>query len=379
MAGSVSSYKTQSGQRYMVRYRKPDGRQTTKRGFATKRDARLYLSSIDVDKAKGVYIDPTEGKRTVAYFGERWKRGHNATLKPSSRNTMETAWRVHVEPYWGSRQVAKIRRSEVSSWIGALSAGNKEDNKKPLAAQTVRRIIFVLSLVLDIAVEDGAIPKNPARGLKLPAKTKKPTVYLTHQQVELLATKSTEPDMIRFLAYTGLRWGEMAALRVKHLDFKKLRMRIESNVVLVKGELEFGTPKTGEPRAVPMLDFITFSLTRITKGKPRDAFVFGKADNVPPLRPHAEYSWFANAVKAAMKEDSTFPRVTPHDLRHTAASLAVSSGANPKAVQRMLGHASAAMTMDVYADLFDQDIDDVAANMSAARNAALSNTASKAS
>ena len=61
-----------------------------------------------------------------------------------------------------------------------------------------------------------------------------------------------------------------------------------------------------------------------------------------------------------MEADPTFPRVTVHDLRHTAASLAVSAGANVKAVQRMLGHASAAMTLDVYADLFDDDLDAVA-------------------
>jgi integrase len=58
--------------------------------------------------------------------------------------------------------------------------------------------------------------------------------------------------------------------------------------------------------------------------------------------------------------DPTFPAITAHDLRHTAASLAVSSGANVKAVQRMLGHASAAMTLDVYADLFDSDLEAVA-------------------
>jgi integrase len=61
-----------------------------------------------------------------------------------------------------------------------------------------------------------------------------------------------------------------------------------------------------------------------------------------------------------MENDDTFPRVTIHDLRHTAASLAISAGANVKAVQRMLGHASAAMTLDVYADLFDDDLDGVA-------------------
>jgi integrase len=64
------------------------------------------------------------------------------------------------------------------------------------------------------------------------------------------------------------------------------------------------------------------------------------------------------------RKDPTFPGVTAHDLRHTAAPPAISSGANPKVVQRMLGHASAAMTLDVYADLFESDLDDVAVTVS---------------
>lgn len=68
-----------------------------------------------------------------------------------------------------------------------------------------------------------------------------------------------------------------------------------------------------------------------------------------------------------MSADPTFGRVTPHDMRHTAASLAISAGANVKAVQRMLGHASAAMTLDTYADLFDDDLDHVAEALGRAR------------
>jgi integrase len=79
---------------------------------------------------------------------------------------------------------------------------------------------------------------------------------------------------------------------------------------------------------------------------------------------------FNTAVAACMEADPTFPKITVHDLRHTAASLAVSAGANVKAVQRMLGHASAAMTLDVYADLFDEDLDAVAVALD--RDAALS-------
>jgi len=75
---------------------------------------------------------------------------------------------------------------------------------------------------------------------------------------------------------------------------------------------------------------------------------------------------FEPAVKECQKADPTFPSITPHDLRHTAASLAVSAGANVKAVQRMLGHAKASMTLDVYADLFDEDLDGVADRLDAA-------------
>ena len=72
----------------------------------------------------------------------------------------------------------------------------------------------------------------------------------------------------------------------------------------------------------------------------------------------------AGAVARCQKSYKTFPPVTAHDLRHTAASLAIASGANPKVVQRMLGHASAAMTLDVYADLFDSDFTAVADKLS---------------
>lgn len=87
--------------------------------------------------------------------------------------------------------------------------------------------------------------------------------------------------------------------------------------------------------------------------------------------PNSRDGWFAAAVRRARAADADFPHVRLHDLRHTAASLAISSGANVKAVQRMLGHASASMTLDTYADLFDDDLDGVAAALDKARRAAV--------
>jgi integrase len=81
------------------------------------------------------------------------------------------------------------------------------------------------------------------------------------------------------------------------------------------------------------------------------------------LAPPGAESWLASAVRRCQAADESFPRVTAHDLRHTAASLAISAGANVKVVQRMLGHTSAAMTLDIYASLFDSDLDAVAENV----------------
>ena len=127
----------------------------------------------------------------------------------------------------------------------------------------------------------------------------------------------------------------------------------------------------------------------LVAGKGRDDIVFGEG-RIHVRWPKATTGWFNSAVGRAQDKSAAaiaaalaageepsrpFPRVTPHDLRHTAASLAISAGANVKAVQRMLGHASEAMTLDTYADLFDDDLDAVSAALDiAAERAGLAAT-----
>lgn len=128
-----------------------------------------------------------------------------------------------------------------------------------------------------------------------------------------------------------------------------------------------GGSKSHVTRAVPYPDFLDATIGDAMRGKRGEQLLFGDGDN--HMRPpSSQDGWFAAAVKRSMAIDPGFHRVTPHDLRHTAASLAVSAGVNVKALQRMLGHASAAMTLDRYADLFDEDLDYVAAALSRARH-----------
>ncbi|WP_246021364.1 tyrosine-type recombinase/integrase [Arthrobacter echini] len=229
--------------------------------------------------------------------------------------------------------------------------------RKPKGATLVIRAYGVLASVLDDAVSDRRMLSNPARGISLPRKVRKPHVYLSHEQVHELAAASKYPALVLLLAYSGLRWGEATALRVRHLDMLRRRLLIEENAVQVGSRIEVGTPKNHKKRTVPFPRFLLDELAAQCEDKGRDALVFTGADGryLRLARVHDDnMSWFAGAVKR-----SGVPRVTPHDLRHTAASFAVSAGANVKAVQRMLGHSSAAMTLDVYADLFDGDLDAV--------------------
>ncbi|MEK8229000.1 site-specific integrase [Oerskovia sp. M15] len=146
------------------------------------------------------------------------------------------------------------------------------------------------------------------------------------------------------------------------------RLRVNQNAVEVGSDIVIGTPKTHERRSVPFPAFLSMRLAAACAGKGRDDVVFHGDRGDYLKRSKSGTGWFWRAARDAGIED----HLTPHDLRHTAASLAVSAGANVKAVQRMLGHASASMTLDVYADLFDNDLDGVAVALETARLRAVS-------
>lgn len=164
--------------------------------------------------------------------------------------------------------------------------------------------------------------------------------------------------LLLVLAYCGLRWGELSGLRICDLDLdaKNPRLTVEQTVVADKGYQRIEPPKDYEHRSIPIPAFLVALLRAQIAGRPADAPVFYGIRTGNWLRNHVyRVGWFDPAATAVGLDG-----LTPHELRHTAASLAVSAGANVQAVQRMLGHASAAVTLDVYADLFDDDLDGVA-------------------
>lgn len=358
---TIEAYETKAGKRYRVRYRTPAKRQTDKRGFKTKRDAERFARTVEVAKDRGEWIDPANARATVGELGAAWIMARN-NLKPSTFRSVESAWRVHVEPRWGTVPVSDIRFSDVEAWAGQLA--------RDRSPSTVLRAHGVLLGILEAAVRDRRLLSNPAAGVALPRKTRKEHVYLTHEQLHTLAAASKRPTLVLVLGYTGLRWGEAVGLRVRDVDLVRGRLNVDRNAVEVGAVIEVGTPKSHKRRTVPFPAFLGPLLVDQCQGKGNDDLVFPGPSGGFLRRPKLSeavsdgtdgrkrsgngHSWFSSALNAAGLEHMTL-----HDLRHTAASLAVAAGANVKAVQRMLGHASAAMTLDVYADLFDDDLDAV--------------------
>ena len=152
------------------------------------------------------------------------------------------------------------------------------------------------------------------------------------------------------------------------VDMLRRRVHVTRSVALVYGQFTWGEPKDHEQRWVPILRPEANELSGLLAGKGRDTLVFTGERRGNPLRVTVvRKSWWNDAVMASHCPVG----FTPHELRHTAASLAISAGANVKGVQRMLGHAKASMTLDTYADLFPDDLEQVATRLSEQRASAL--------
>lgn len=376
---TIERYSLASGAtRYQVRYRTPDRLQTKKRGFSTKRDAQAFAASVEVAKVRGEYVAPAAGLTTVTELYQAWS-ATRTRVKATTHAKAESAWSAHVEKRWASTPVGDISPAAVRRWTADLTAAGA-------GAATVENALGLLRAVLEQAVEDRRIVRNPSDGVKAPRRRHRPRGYLTHDQVDRLAVEMTRArgtaddsplgvhpsygTVTLLLAYTGLRWGEMAALTPGDIDLVRRRILVTKAYAEVRGQLVLDSAKNHERRSVPFPAFLVEPLSEMTLGKLRSDPVFtGPKDavlRVNNFRPR----YFAAAVRRCQSSDFSFPTVTPHDLRHTAASLAISVGANVKSVQTMLGHKSAAMTLDVYADLFPDDLDAVAVALDHAHSSA---------
>jgi integrase len=353
MAGSITPTDSSDGvKRYRARYRDQRGRQHERR-FRRRVDAQRWLDEQTSALVTRTWAAPERGRVTVGEWSQQWLAAQSG-LKPSTLYRYRSLLRSQVSPRWGNCRLADVSHADVAAWVAQMLNGG-------LAPATVRQAHRVLALILTLAVRDGRIPRNPATGVPLPRVTRAEPRFLSGQQVEQLAEAAGEyGDAIQLLAYTGLRFGEMAALRVRRIDFLRRRLTVAESATEVGGTVVFGTPKSHQQRTVPIPASLVESLARRCQGKAADDLVLTSPEGAV-LRSGNFRRRFFDPAAASLG----LPDLTPHDLRHTAASLLVASGAHVKAVQRVLGHASAAMTLDVYSGLFDDDLDGLAARMDA--------------
>ena len=368
---NVVKYLTSKGEtRYRVRYRKPDGTQTDKRGFKRKIDATNWAAEhVTVAKAQGRFVDPQAGRTRVASLWPAWIAAKSVRVKASYLETLEREWRVRVEPQWGGREVASVTHAEIQAWVADLHADETDADgnvtKKGSSATVVLRAEGILSGLLEQAVRDRLIPENPCRDLELPRKQRREHRYLTCAELSRLADAAGDRrTIVLVLGLCGLRWGELVGLRVGDVDLDRRRLSVRRSATEVGGRIVVDTPKSDRWRQIVFPAVLDGPLRDACEGKEDDDLLFPGRDGSYMRRthgPNSDNSWFYWARRRAGIEGS----MTVHDLRHTAASLMVASGANVKAVQRQLGHATASMTLDVYADLFDDDLDAVGESMNA--------------
>ncbi len=256
-----------------------------------------------------------------------------------------------------------VAYADVVTWMAELTG-------RGLSASRVGHALLVLKQILDLAVLDGRLVRNPARAVKPPRPARGEQRFLTHVQLSALAEECGRAGpayrvLVLVLGYTGLRWGEARALWVRRIDLLRARLEVAENIPDGFDEAAAVAPKSHKRRIVPLPRFLVDDLTGLVNGQRPDALVFTNAAGNLLDNSNFRRQVFDPAVRTL-----GLTPFTPHNLRDTAASLAVSAGANVKAVQRMLGHASAAMTLDVYSGLFADDLDLVAEQLNQAALAA---------
>lgn len=350
--GSVR--KSRNG-RYEARWYDPDGRQHSQT-FRKKANADRHVRAMEDAKDRGSYIDLQKGRTTpFRRVAEEWL-ATTEHLKPKTREGYKNILDYHLLPSFGHLSIARIEHRTIDQFLAGLEG----------AEGTKRNVFRVLDMVMKYAVRKGVIGVNPTTRADRPKATNHHADddlrVLTVQQVAALADAIGRQYelLVTFAAYTGMRAGEIGALRVKDLELraKAKRVTVRESVSDVNGHLEFVRPKNGRVRKVALPAFLVEPLAEAVEGKGQEELVF-TGEQGGTLRHHNFYGrHFKPAVRAALPEELHSLRF--HDLRHTCASLLIKQEVHPLAVSRHLGHSSIQITMDRYGHLFPDEQEAVA-------------------
>lgn len=342
--------------RYRARYRDPTGKETAKH-FEHRNKAQAWLDEKCGDLARGDYQDPAAGKIRLREWAPRWLDTVRGTLKPSTVESYESLLRSRVLPRFGGQPLSAIRPSDVQEWLGVMTT-------EGLSASRVRKCSIVLKMVMDAAVRDNLIRRNPVVGVKGPKIERHEAPYFAPDVVDAIGDAMPSDEyrlLVRVLGIGGLRFGEAAALARDRIDVIGRRIIVKESVTEVAGTLVRTATKNYQVRRVPIPPTLASDLRahlEANVGPGADSPVFHS-----PTGSELRYRAFHGRVWLPALENLHLPVVGLHVLRHSAAARMIQAGGTPKTVQTILGHRSAAFTLTVYGHLFDTDLDDFAAKL----------------
>lgn len=347
--------------RWQARYRDATGRfVTAPLTFTTKGDASRWLATVEADQARGLWVEPSAGRITLADYAWQWLRS-KTNIGPRTREIYEAQLELHIlppvvsdAPALGDHPLSKLTPELIRRWYATLA----EERSHSTAAKAYTR----LRQILKQAVEDDRIPKNPCRIAGGGAERHPEQRSLTMS--ELLDLVEAVPDRYRALVVTaglaGLRQGELFALRRRDVDLDEARVTVRrKRLQLASGEVIENEPKSAAGRRTvalpaPVVAELRHHLERFTESG-SGAYLFTSPDGMPIERTNFRRRVWLPATRRAELEGLRF-----HDLRHTAGTLAAQTGASTKELMARLGHASAraAMIYQHAADHRDRHIAD---------------------
>lgn len=334
--------KTAAG-KYRANWRDPEGR-TRSKTFDRAGDAKAHLAEVETNKRHGTYQDPRIARKTLRDFWEEFLENAPG-LRPATLDLYGRMTRRYILPRLGSRQLGSLTPLDVKEWVARLSEG--------AGPATVHAAFRVLRRILSSAVEAEIIARNPARGIKTPRAEREEMRFLGAEELGRVAAAVPQRyrALVLLLGYRGLRIGEATALRVEDLDLLRGKVNVTKAFSEVRGRLILGPTKTGANRSVSLPKFLREEVAAHLAAFPAasDGLVFTGPEGGPLHRSNFRLRVWGPALRAAEIAD---PRPRVHDLRHTAAALAIAAGGHPKEIQALLGHSSITVTLDRYGHLF---------------------------
>lgn len=349
---------------YRVRYRDPAGVQSSKT-FDKLSQAKSFQATVEADKARGTYVDQSLGRMTLGEYAELWLAMQ--TYGESTREQTAHRVRRHVIPSLGATPLAALRTSQVQAWVRA--------KQQELGPRTVRLLVSLLSSILNAAVDDERIAKNPCRSssIRLPKLDDRKIVPWTEQQVR--DVRQSLPDRYRIMLTIttglGLRQGEVFGLAVEDVDFLRGVVRVQRQVSIVGSRLVFALPKGRKVREVPLPSSVADLLSahlqafparavtlpwEVPTGQPVEARLFLSSREGGALnRNYVNRSIWKPALTAAGIAATREQGM--HSGRHFYASVQLEAGTSIRALAEYLGHADPGFTLRTYTHLMPQSQD----------------------